>query len=198
MHRHERRRNESAGLRSRSGQDPGKANLGDVKIGVVSGDDLLPRIEELRREVPFTNLDTGQPLSTLDKPIVAANAYLGARGIVEALAGGARIVITGRVADASLTVGPAIHEYGWRWDDWDRLAAASVAGHLIECGAQATGGLSFDWAGLDLANVGYPIIETERQWNIRAHQTPGHKRRGHNRNGRGAIGVRDRRTRGRT
>jgi len=137
----------------------GKANLGDVKIGVVSGDDLLPRIAELRREVPFTNLDTGQPLSTLDKPIVAANAYLGARGIVEALAGGARIVITGRVADASLTVGPAMHEYGWRWDDWNRLAGASVAGHLIECGAQATGGLSFDWAGLDLANVGYPIIE---------------------------------------
>lgn len=135
------------------------ANLGTIKIGVVSGDDLLPRIDELRREVPFTNLDTGQPLSTLDKPIVAANAYLGARGIAEALASGARIVITGRVADASLTVGPAMHEYGWQWNDWDRLAGASVAGHLIECGAQATGGLSFDWAGLDLANVGYPIIE---------------------------------------
>ncbi len=149
------------------------AKLGDMKIGVVSGDDLLPRIAELRREVPFTNLDTGQPLSTLDKPIVAANAYLGARGIVDALAGGARIVITGRVADASLTVGPAIHEYGWSWNDWKRLAGASVAGHLIECGAQATGGLSFDWAGLDLANVGYPIVELGEDGNCVLTKPPG-------------------------
>jgi hypothetical protein len=149
------------------------ANLGDLKIGVVSGDDLLPRIAELRREVPFTNLDTGQPLNTLDKQIVAANAYLGARGIVDALASGARIVITGRVADASLTVGPAIHEYGWRWDDWNRLAGASVAGHLIECGAQATGGLSFDWAGLDLANVGYPIVELGEDGNCVLTKPPG-------------------------
>lgn len=141
----------------------GTAKLGELKIGVVSGDDLLPRIAELRREVPFTNLDTGQPLSTLvDKPIVAVNAYLGARGITDALAGGARLVITGRVADASLTVGPAMHEYDWSWNDWDRLAGASVAGHLIECGAQATGGLSFDWPRLDLANVGYPIVELNK------------------------------------
>ncbi len=63
------------------------------------------------------------------------------------------------MADASLTVGPAVHEFGWRWDDWNRLAAASVAGHLIECGAQATGGLDRDWANLDLAHVGYPIAE---------------------------------------
>src|SRR5262249_52885176 len=92
--------------------------------------------------------------------IASANAYLGAAGIVKALAGGARVVVTGRVADASLTVGPAVHEFGWRWNDWDRLAAASVAGHLLECGAQATGGMFSRWTpDLSLANLGYPIAE---------------------------------------
>ena len=107
----------------------------------------------------FENLDTEQPLTKLGLPIVSANAYLGAQPIAEALAGGARIVITGRVADASLTVGPAAHEFGWKWDDWNRLAGGSVAGHLIECGAQVTGGLYRHWQNLDLANVGYPIAE---------------------------------------
>ncbi|HKD37134.1 MAG TPA: acyclic terpene utilization AtuA family protein, partial [Pirellulales bacterium] len=98
-------------------------------------------------------------LAELKAPIVSANAYLGALPIVAALDGHARIVITGRVADASLTVGPVMHEFGWDWNDWNRLAAASVAGHLIECGAQVTGGLYCDWQNLDLANVGYPIAE---------------------------------------
>src|SRR5205823_6186193 len=80
--------------------------------------------------------------------------------IVDALRRGARIVITGRVADASLTLAPAVHAFGWKWDDWDRLSAGSVAGHLIECGAQATGGLWCNWTeAADLANVGYPIAE---------------------------------------
>ena len=91
--------------------------------------------------------------------MVSANAYLGAQPIAEALTGGARIVITGRVADASLTVGPAMHEFKRRWDDWNFLAGISVAGHLIECGAQVTGGLYRHWKNLDLANVGYPIAE---------------------------------------
>ncbi len=138
------------------------AGLGDTAIGVVSGDDLLGRLDELRQaRHAFAHFDSGEPLASLGKPIVSANAYLGARPIVEALAGGARIVITGRVADASLTVGPAMHEFGWRWDDWPRLAQASVAGHLIECGAQVTGGYSNTWRDLDLANVGYPIAELE-------------------------------------
>jgi hypothetical protein len=109
----------------------------------------------------FENLDTGEPLSSLGAPVITANAYLGARPIVEALAAGARIVITGRVADASLTVAPAVHEFGWRWDDWPRLAGASVAGHLIECGAQVTGGYmtSDHWHQTSLADVGYPIAE---------------------------------------
>lgn len=140
----------------------GEAGLGEVRIGVVSGDDLLPRLDELRAEgCDFKNLDDGRPLDALNQPIVSANAYLGAKPIADALSAGARIVITGRVADASLTVGPAMHEFGWSWTDWDRLSAASVAGHLIECGAQATGGYFMDWDTTNLAEVGYPIAELE-------------------------------------
>jgi hypothetical protein len=136
------------------------AGLGDLSLAVVSGDDLLPRIKELAAAgCEFRNLDTGEPLRDLKSAIVSANAYLGARPIAETLALGGRIVITGRVADASLTLGPAMHELGWKWNDWDKLAAASVAGHLIECGAQVTGGYSVDWKNYDLANVGYPIAE---------------------------------------
>jgi hypothetical protein len=143
------------------------AGLSDVTIGVVTGDDLLGRLDELRAAGhDFAHSDTGESLASLGKPIVSANAYLGAQPIVDALAAGARIVITGRVADASLTVGPAMHEFGWQWDDWPRLAQASVAGHLIECGAQVTGGYSNTWRDLDLANVGYPIAELEADGSV--------------------------------
>jgi len=136
------------------------AGFTDMNLGVVAGDDLLPRLPELQTaSCRFDNLETAQPLAELKAPIVSANAYLGARPIAEALASGARIVITGRVADASLTVGPVMHEFSRRWDDWKFLAGASVAGHLIECGAQVTGGLYRHWQSLDLANVGYPIAE---------------------------------------
>ena len=92
--------------------------------------------------------------------LVCANAYLGARPIAEAIGGGARVVVTGRVADASLTVGPAVAAFDWGWEDWPTLAGASVAGHLIECGAQATGGLWYRWDEIDdFAGVGYPIAE---------------------------------------
>jgi hypothetical protein len=136
------------------------AGLGETKIGIVSGDDLLPRIDELKSAgCEFKNLDTSQPISELKQSIVSANAYLGAQPIAKALADGARIVITGRVADASLTVGPAMHEFEGKWDDWHTLAGFSVAGHLIECGAQVTGGLYRHWQDLNLADVGYPIAE---------------------------------------
>jgi len=136
------------------------AGLGDEPIGMVSGDDLLAQLDALSAAgCRFENLETGQPLAELNRPVASANAYLGARPIAHALAGGARFVITGRVADASLTVGPAVHEFGWAWNDWSRLAQASVAGHLIECGAQVTGGLYRHWQDLDLADVGYPIAE---------------------------------------
>ncbi|HTN77034.1 MAG TPA: acyclic terpene utilization AtuA family protein, partial [Pirellulaceae bacterium] len=107
--------------------------LGALPVGVVTGDDLLPRIADLLRTgQEFINLDTGAPLSSLTQPIVSANAYLGARPIASALDQGARLVITGRVADASLTVGPAMHAFQTNWTNWDALAAYSVAGHLIE------------------------------------------------------------------
>jgi hypothetical protein len=146
-----------------------KAGLSDRKIGVVSGDDLMPRLDALLAEGhALTNLDTGEPLSSVRPRLVSANAYLGAPPIVEALRQGASIVITGRVADASLTLAPAVHELGWRWDDWDRLCAGTVAGHLIECGAQATGGLWINWEDApDLANVGYPIAEIEEGGTLR-------------------------------
>jgi Acyclic terpene utilisation family protein AtuA len=137
-----------------------KAGLSSRKIAIVTGDDLLPHLDRLLADGhPFTNLDTGKPLDQVRDRVVSANAYLGAGSIAEALALGASVVITGRVADASLTVGPAVHEFGWRWDDWDRLASATVAGHLIECGAQATGGLWINWQETDLARVGYPIAD---------------------------------------
>lgn len=140
-----------------------KAGLEGMKIGIVSGDDLMPRLDELIAAGHTLNhLDTGEPLSSIRDRVVSANAYLGAKPIAEALKRGALIVITGRVADASLTVGPAAFEFGWGFGpaDLDRLSAATVAGHLIECGAQATGGL---WMNADdsthLENVGYPIAE---------------------------------------
>lgn len=136
------------------------AGMADDVIGVVSGDDLTDQLARLQAEgCKFENLDTGELLDTVKYPPVSANAYLGAKPIVDALAGGARHVITGRVADASLTLGPALHEHHWSWGDWHCLAAASVAGHVIECGAQASGGLYRHWQSLDLAHVGYPIAE---------------------------------------
>jgi len=139
-----------------------KAGLGDTPIGIVRGDDLAADISRLQSAgCKLENMETGEPLDTNKLSLVGANAYLGARPIVDALAGGARIVITGRVADASLAVGPAVHEFGWDWSDWNRLAAASVAGHIIECGAQSTGGLYRHWETIDLGHGGYPIVELE-------------------------------------
>ena len=113
---------------------------------------------------------------------------------MEALRQGASIVITGRVADASLTVAPAVHEFGWAWDDWDRLAAGTVAGHLIECGAQATGGLWCNWQEApDLANVGYPIAEIEPDGDFTHHQAARHRRSGQPRDGHRATALRGRR-----
>jgi hypothetical protein len=137
------------------------AGLGAIRVAVVEGDDMLPRLDSLLAAGhAMTNLDTGEPLASIRNRVVSANAYLGARPIVDALKQGARIIITGRVADASLAVGPAVFEHGWSWGDIDRLSSASVAGHLIECGAQATGGLWCNWPEApDLANVGYPIAD---------------------------------------
>ena len=96
----------------------------------------------------FANLETGEPLRTIVDRLAAANAYLGAKKIAETLQLGAQIVITGRVADPSLTVGPCLAHYGWQLNDYDKIAGATVAGHLIECGTQVTGGISTDWLAM--------------------------------------------------
>src|SRR5690349_1059881 len=135
---------------------------GKVRIGIVTGDDIMSRLDELlSRGIELRNMDTGEPLSTVRESIQSANVYLGAAPMVEALRQGAQIVITGRATDTGLTLAPLIHEFGWANDDWDRLAAGTIAGHIIECGAQASGGnCQYEWRSIpDLANVGFPIAE---------------------------------------
>jgi acyclic terpene utilization AtuA family protein len=135
--------------------------LSGIRIGVVEGDDVLARLPELiAAGHPLENMDTGEPLAPLVDRVTSANAYLGARPIAEALSEGALIVLCGRVTDTSLALGPLVHEFGWAADDWDRLAAGTVAGHILECGPQCTGGnFSRWWEVPDLWNVGYPIVE---------------------------------------
>ena len=106
---------------------------------------LLPMLRADAGTKAFANLETGEPIQRISESLMTANAYLGANPIVEALSAGADMVITGRVADPSLTVAPCVAEFGWDANDHDRLAGATVAGHLIECGTQVTGGISTDW-----------------------------------------------------
>jgi hypothetical protein len=136
----------------------------ELKVAVVLGDDIFERIDELvARGVDMRNLDTGEPLSTVRDRLSSANAYIGAFPLAEALATGADVVISGRCSDASLAVAPMVHHFGWAEDAWDLLAAGTVAGHIVECGSQCTGGnCQVDWTSIpDLANIGYPIIEME-------------------------------------
>ncbi|MDQ3473839.1 MAG: DUF1446 domain-containing protein [Acidobacteriota bacterium] len=135
---------------------------GKVKIGIVTGDDIMPRIDELLdKGIELRNMDTNEPLAEVRNRIQSANAYLGAWPMVEALSRGARIVITGRATDTGLTLAPLIHEFGWKADDWNKMAAGTIAGHIIECGAQCSGGnCQYDWRNIpNLADVGFPIVE---------------------------------------
>jgi hypothetical protein len=140
-----------------------KAGLGGkARVGLVSGDDIMDRLEELvEGGHELRNMDTGAALADVLGRIQSANAYIGARPIVDALNLGAHVVITGRSTDTALTYAPMIHAFGWPADAWDQLAAGVVAGHINECGAQASGGNSLvAWQELDdLGDVGYPIIE---------------------------------------
>ena len=133
----------------------------DPVIAYVEGDNLIPRMEELRSAgIRFSHMDTGEPLG--DRPVMTANAYLGGWGIADALARGADIVVTGRVTDAALAVGPSAWHHKWEHDDWDALAGAVVAGHVIECGAQATGGnYAFFREIPGLEHPGFPIAEID-------------------------------------
>lgn len=128
----------------------------DVRIAVVEGDDVMPMVASLR-QAGIVDMQKGLPLP--DK-LVSANAYLGALPVCQALDQGAQIVITGRCVDSAVTLGVLMHEFGWRTDDYDRLAQGSLAGHIIECGCQATGGLHTDWEQVpDWPNIGYPVVE---------------------------------------
>jgi hypothetical protein len=135
---------------------------GKVKIGVISGDDILGRLDEFADQgVEITNMETGEPLSEIRDKVQSANVYLGAAGLVDALSKGAQIIVGGRLTDTGLTLAPLMHEFNWKFDDWDLVSAGTIAGHIIECGAQASGGnCQYDWKNIpDLATVGFPIVE---------------------------------------
>lgn len=135
---------------------------GRVKIGVITGDDVLGRLEEfLDKGVAIDNMDTGESLAGILDKVQSANVYLGAQPLVEALDKGAQIIVGGRLTDTGLTLAPLMHEFGWTFEDWDKVATGTIAGHIIECGGQCSGGnCQFDWEEIpDLANIGFPIVE---------------------------------------
>ncbi len=154
---------------------------GRMKIGVVTGDNILSRLADFvargssREDLSLRNMDTGEPLETILPRVRSANVYLGAFPIAKALGQGAQIVVTGRCSDVALSLGPEIHEFGWKPGDWDLLAAGAVGGHVVECGAQATGGnCQVDWEQIpDLASVGYPILEAEPDGRFAITKHPG-------------------------
>ena len=135
---------------------------GKVKIGVVTGDDILDKLDQFIADgVAVNNMETGEPLSAIRDKVQSANVYLGAAPLVEALGKGANVVVGGRLTDTGLTLAPLMHEFGWAFDDWDKVSAGTIAGHIIECGAQCSGGnCQYDWQNIpDMANIGFPIVE---------------------------------------
>ena len=149
-----------------------------AKIATVTGDSVLERIDELRAAgEPLAHMDTGADIAAVRDRMLFASAYLGAQPIAEALSRGADIVLTGRVADAALTLGPLAYEFGWRWDDWDRLAAGLTLGHLLECSGQGSGGnfgSAGEWAKIpDYAHLGYPIAEVSEDGSALFTKPPG-------------------------
>lgn len=157
-----------------AGQEAGLS--GRSRVGLVLGDDLTDRLDELFEEGhDLAHLETGEPLSTVRDRVRSANAYLGVGPVVRALRGGADVVVTGRVADPALAAAPLVHEFGWALDDWDRMASAVLAGHVIECGAQSTGGncMAEWWTIPQLDVVGFPIVEVEESGAFTVTKHPG-------------------------
>ncbi len=138
-----------------------RQGLEGLRVGIVHGDDVLDRVPELVASGhTLENIDTGCPLADVQDRLTSANAYIGADGVRRCLDDGADVVIGGRVADPSLIVGPLLHEFGWDASDWDKVAAATVAGHVIECGTQSTGANYTDWRKVEgWANIGYPVAD---------------------------------------
>ena len=135
--------------------------LTGIRIGIVEGDDILDSLDNLVASgEAFDNLDSGEPLSQVRDRITSANVYIGAKPIVEALEQGADIIVTGRASDPSLVLAPLIYEFGWSMDDYDKMAAGTIMGHIVECGPQCTGGNYSGWRQVkDFARIGYPVIE---------------------------------------
>lgn len=132
-----------------------------LKVAVVDGDNILDNIDELIAEGhQLKNMDTGEPIYTVKDQLLSANVYFGCKAIVEALKLNADVIITGRVTDTGLTLAPMIHEFGWKYDDFDKMSVGTIAGHILECGAQASGGNFTDWEKVeDFTNIGFPIVE---------------------------------------
>ena len=136
-----------------------EAGLSHLRIAAVTGDDVMPILSPYLKE---NTMETGRPLQELENDLISANAYMGCAGIVEALRQGADLIITGRVADPALVLGPLVYEFGWAMDDWDKLGKGTMAGHLLECAGQVTGGYYADPGRKDvpdLWNLGFPIAE---------------------------------------
>ena len=149
---------------------------GEVRIGIVAGDDIMASLDDLiDNGILLENMEDGQPLSAIRDRVQSANVYFGAAPIAEALNRCAQIIITGRCTDTGLTLGPMIHEFGWASDDWDKLAAGTIAGHIIECGAQCTGGnCQVDWKSIpDPWDIGYPIVDANNDGTFSVTKHPG-------------------------
>lgn len=138
-----------------------EAGISGLNIAVVDGDDILPELDNLIEQGhTLNNMETGEPITSVKDDLLSANVYLGCRPIVKALEKGADIVITGRVTDTGLTLAPMVYEFGWSFDNYDLMATGTIAGHIIECGGQVTGGNFTDWEKVeDFAELGFPIIE---------------------------------------
>lgn len=132
-----------------------------LKVAVVDGDDILPELDRLIDQGhTLNNMENGKPITEVKDQLLSANIYFGCRPVVEALKQGADVIITGRVTDTGLTLAPMIHEFGWDYEDFDKMATGTIAGHLIECGAQVSGGNFTDWEKVeDISHIGFPIIE---------------------------------------
>ncbi len=133
----------------------------DIKVAVIDGDNILDDLDALIEDGhPLNNMETGEPITTVKDELLSANVYFGSRPIVEALNKGADIVVTGRVTDTGLTLAPMIHEFDWSFEDYNKMSAGTIAGHIIECGAQVSGGNFTDWEKVDdFVDIGFPIIE---------------------------------------
>ena len=149
--------------------------LTGMKIGIVEGDDILDDLKTLiAGGEAFKNMDNGEPLEPYLDQVKTANVYIGAQPIVEALEQGADIVITGRATDPSIVLAPMMYEFGWSMEDMDMMAAGTIAGHIVECGAQCTGGNYVHWKEIpDMARIGYPVLEAHPDGTFAVTKHPG-------------------------